>query len=77
MATSASVIENKLVASLARPGGNVTGVTLQSEDVLPKLIENLHAVAPLEDALARIVREKAQGITFPRSLLLHADEVIE
>ena len=34
------------VASLNRPGGNVTGVTLLSVEVGPKLLELLHAAVP-------------------------------
>lgn len=35
-----------LVQSLARPGGNVTGVSTMAEDLLLKLIELLHQILP-------------------------------
>jgi putative ABC transport system substrate-binding protein len=35
-----------LVASLARPGGNTTGLATLSQDVTPKLVEFLQAVLP-------------------------------
>jgi hypothetical protein len=34
------------VASLAKPGGNITGITTQQEEVLGKLIGILHEVTP-------------------------------
>jgi putative ABC transport system substrate-binding protein len=47
MATSASPVEAGLVASLARPGGNVTGVTIDTGPELEsKRIEYLHAALP-------------------------------
>jgi putative ABC transport system substrate-binding protein len=41
-----------LVASLARPGGNVTGVTQLSVEILPKRIELAHELAPSASAIA-------------------------
>lgn len=34
------------VASLGRPGGNITGVSVQYEDALPKILELLRSVMP-------------------------------
>jgi putative ABC transport system substrate-binding protein len=36
-----------LIASLARPGGNVTGLTNQGDELTPKLFELLRELAPL------------------------------
>ena len=41
-----------LVASLARPGGNVTGVTQLSVEILPKQIELAHELIPAPTAIA-------------------------
>jgi putative ABC transport system substrate-binding protein len=39
-------VEAKLVASLNRPGGNVTGVSRMNIEVMPKSLELLHEVVP-------------------------------
>jgi putative ABC transport system substrate-binding protein len=39
-------VENNLVASLNRPGGNVTGVTFLVDSLAPKLFEVLHETVP-------------------------------
>jgi putative ABC transport system substrate-binding protein len=41
-----------LVASLARPGGNTTGLATLNQDVTPKLLEFLHTVLPNASAIA-------------------------
>jgi putative ABC transport system substrate-binding protein len=45
-AAAADPIGNGLVASLARPGGNVTGLSAQSADVAGKRLELLREVVP-------------------------------
>jgi len=40
------------VASLGRPGGNVTGLSVQYEDTIPKLLELIRAVVPLTTKIA-------------------------
>jgi putative ABC transport system substrate-binding protein len=44
-----------LVASLARPGGNVTGLSIQQTDAAPKRLELLREVVPSLSRLAIIV----------------------
>jgi putative ABC transport system substrate-binding protein len=39
-------VESGFVTSLARPGGNVTGVTAQARDLAPKMIELLRDAVP-------------------------------
>jgi putative ABC transport system substrate-binding protein len=43
------------VASLARPGGNITGLSLQSTDIATKRLELLHEVLPSTRRLAILV----------------------
>src|SRR5246127_1128540 len=39
LATAADPVEQGLVASLGRPGGNLTGATSASSEIAPKLLE--------------------------------------
>ena len=41
-----------LIASLARPGGNTTGLSNMAQDVMPKLVEMLRATFPTIKAIA-------------------------
>jgi putative ABC transport system substrate-binding protein len=44
-----------LVASLSRPGGNVTGVTTLSTELVPKRLELLHELIPTASGMALLV----------------------
>jgi putative tryptophan/tyrosine transport system substrate-binding protein len=57
MTFSVDAVGNALVASLARPGGNITGISNQLEDVFGKLIENLHTIAPQAGRMAFLLNE--------------------
>lgn len=46
MAAVADPVETRLAASLARPGGNVTGLTSASAELVPRRLELLKALAP-------------------------------
>ena len=46
MAPAGDPLETGLVASLARPGGNVTGVSTAAAEVAGKTIELIHEVFP-------------------------------
>ena len=46
MANSTDPVGNGLVMSLARPGGNMTGLTSSSDDSSPKQLELLATVVP-------------------------------
>ena len=52
-----NAVGNGFVASLAKPGGNVTGITTQAEEVLGKLIGILHEVAPGARRIAILLNE--------------------
>src|SRR5262245_14664667 len=45
-ATAGDPVGNGLVANLARPGGNITGLSLQSNDIAGKRIELLREIVP-------------------------------
>ncbi len=53
--TIADPVQIGLVASLNRPDGNVTGVTILSVEVGPKLLELLHGAVPSATTIALLV----------------------
>lgn len=55
-----SVVETGLVASLAKPGGNVTGIELRSSELLGKRLELLKAVVPKAIRVAVLMVEPAE-----------------
>jgi putative ABC transport system substrate-binding protein len=57
MAGVANAVGARFVATLARPGGNITGIANQQEEVLGKLIEILHEVTPAARRVAILLNE--------------------
>ncbi len=53
--TGVDPVEFGLVESLNRPGGNVTGVTLLSVELGPKLLELAHELVPTATVMALLV----------------------
>jgi len=57
MLAIANPVGNGFVASLAKPGGNITGIGSQQEEVLGKLIGILHEVTPGVQRIAILLNE--------------------
>ena len=57
MAGVSNAVGAGFVASLAKPGGNITGITSQQEEVLGKLIGILHEVTPGARRIAILLNE--------------------
>jgi putative ABC transport system substrate-binding protein len=58
MAPAGDALGSGLVTSLARPGGNVTGLSLALVEMAGKTMELLHTVVPQSKRLACLVHEK-------------------
>jgi putative ABC transport system substrate-binding protein len=59
MAFGAGALQIGIVQSLAHPGGNVTGVTNQNEDLTQKQVELLKTIAPGISAIAFLTTGKS------------------
>jgi putative ABC transport system substrate-binding protein len=64
-ATGADPVKEGLVASLNRPGGNVTGWTTLGVEMGPKQLQLLHETVPSATALALLVNPTNAPITEP------------
>jgi putative ABC transport system substrate-binding protein len=56
-----------LVASLSRPGGNLTGVTQLNEEVAPKRLEFLHELVPMATDMALLVNPAEPAVAENRT----------
>jgi putative ABC transport system substrate-binding protein len=56
-----------LVASLNRPGGNVTGVTTLNVEIGPKRLEVLHELVPTETSMGLLVNPSNPALAEPLS----------
>jgi putative ABC transport system substrate-binding protein len=64
-------IQLGLVASLSRPGGNITGVTQLVQEVTPKMLELLHELLPTARVMALLVNP-----TVPAQAQAYTSEVL-
>lgn len=55
MAAVADPVGQQLIASLAKPGANVTGLASQGEDIMPKMLELFASVLPKPTTVAVLV----------------------
>ena len=63
MVAASNALDSGFVASLAKPGGNITGVSNQREEALRKLIEILHEVAPDARRIGILLNERNPSYT--------------
>ena len=61
MAVVSDPVGQGLIASLARPGNNITGTSSQVEDILPKMIEYFAAVLPKQTSVA-VLADKRNAV---------------
>jgi putative ABC transport system substrate-binding protein len=59
MSSINNAVGNGFVASLAKPGGNITGIAIMQDEVLGKLIGILHEVAPGARRVAILLNESS------------------
>jgi putative tryptophan/tyrosine transport system substrate-binding protein len=65
-------VEIGLVTSLARPGGNVTGVTSLNAEVQPKRLELLHELVPSASVVGLLVNPSNPNLAEPATKKLDA-----
>ena len=70
--TGGDPVKIGLVASLARPGGNVTGVVSLNKILVPKQLELLRELAPKADVIAFLVNPNNGVIQFDTSNMREA-----
>jgi putative tryptophan/tyrosine transport system substrate-binding protein len=59
--TATDPVQLRLVTSLSRPGGNITGVIALALEVRPKRLELLHEIVPAARTLAVLVNPGRHG----------------
>jgi putative tryptophan/tyrosine transport system substrate-binding protein len=64
MAAVADPVGQNLIASLAKPGGNITGLASEAEDILPKMMEVFTSILPKPATIAVLL--EARSAVHPR-----------
>ena len=64
---SSDPVELGLVASLSRPGGNLTGVISLNAEVGPKRLELLHELLPTATSIALLINPTSPALSDPQS----------
>jgi putative ABC transport system substrate-binding protein len=57
MAAISNAVGNGFVASLAKPGGNITGISNQQDEILGKQVSILHEISPAARRIAIVLNE--------------------
>jgi putative ABC transport system substrate-binding protein len=70
--TAADPVQLGMIASLSRPGGNVTGVTQLALEVAPKRLELLHNLVPAAGVMALLVNPANPALAEPETRNLQA-----
>ena len=74
--TGSDPVQIGFVASLARPGGNVTGVTQLAVEVAPKLLELAHELVPTATIIAVLVNPTHPNTETQLRVLLAAARIL-
>jgi putative ABC transport system substrate-binding protein len=69
-------VESKLVASLAHPGGNVTGTTISAPETAGKMLEVLHDAVPHATRITILWEPEFPGMELYRRETEHAAEAL-
>ena len=73
-ASMADPVADGSVASLARPGGNVTGNTFLGPELMPKRLQLLREIVPRADRIAALVHSGVYGEATMRNMQVGIEE---
>jgi len=59
MAAVADPVGQNLIASLAKPGANITGLASEAEDILPKMMELFTSIVPKPTTIAVLLESRS------------------